>query len=87
MRVFIVLVLACVVAGRDYDIDCDKVNPEAKKFVEDGIPSALVFMISKTTCPYCTRAKQTLKDIGGFLDLSSFNRCILLITKCSSSSS
>ena len=67
MKVFIVLLLASVVAGQDYDIDCDNVNPEAKKFVDEGIPSALVFMISKTTCPYCTRAKQTLKDIGEWL--------------------
>ena len=74
MKVFIVLALACVAASRDYDIDCDNVNPEAKKFVEEGIPSNLVFMISKTTCPYCTRAKQTLfKDIGESLELSTFH--------------
>ena len=67
MKTLIGLVLlACVVAGRDYDIDCDNVNPLAKKFVDDRIPSALVFMISKTTCPYCIRAKKTLNEIGLF---------------------
>ena len=67
MKVFIALALSCVVAARDYDIDCDNVNPEAKAFVDNGIASSpMIFMISKTTCPYCVRAKQTLKDIGEF---------------------
>ena len=70
MKTLIAVLLVCAVAGRDYDIDCDNVNPLAKKFVDDRIPSALIFMISKTTCPYCTRAKKTLSEIGAFSSLA-----------------
>lgn len=41
----------------------------AQKFVDEGIKGSegnKVFMISKTYCPFCTKAKDALKSAGKF---------------------
>ena len=36
----------------------------AKQFVEDKIASNKVVVFSKTYCPFCTMAKQSIRDAG-----------------------
>lgn len=44
--------------------DSPEATAQAKQLVESGISSSTVFVASKSYCPYCTRAKQLLSQLG-----------------------
>ena len=46
--------------------DCDKIDAEAKEYVDNKIYNSNVYLIGLSYCGWCTKAKQYLKRMGEF---------------------
>merc|ERR1712078_187539 len=56
------------------DFDCLTVFRMASTFVDEAIAANKVVVFSKTTCPFCTKAKSALRSIGAEFEVYEIER-------------